>query len=319
MKQYEESVMSCQKTNNVRGFTLVELLVVIGIIAVLISLLLPSLSKAQKAAKSVACMSNLRSLAQAVAIYQAENRQYYPPLSQYANVSFTSNNFKGYNLWGLLKITPGNMIAVCPEVLTDLQLPSIVGSPRSYYSYKYNWMISGSETNPIVAPWAPHAQPVPNTTFVVGTPMKNIPASSETMMFMDYPQLICFQTDDQPGTDRGMQWAAVNQQGTGQLVITATGQQHQVFRQVAPVHGAVHPTPNALGKIGAIYAAMQGSINIAYCDGSVRSVIISQGLYDTVADPNPQVNLTDATTGGVIQVGSHCPIDGTRYDPTFPP
>ena len=61
-----------------QGFTLVELLVVIGIIALLISILLPALNKARSASKATYCLSNLRQLGLGMQLYRQYNRDYYP-------------------------------------------------------------------------------------------------------------------------------------------------------------------------------------------------------------------------------------------------
>ncbi len=62
-----------------RAFTLIELLVVIAIIAILASMLLPSLSMAKEAGKRIACANNLRQLEIAIQIYLTDNNSGYPP------------------------------------------------------------------------------------------------------------------------------------------------------------------------------------------------------------------------------------------------
>jgi prepilin-type N-terminal cleavage/methylation domain-containing protein/prepilin-type processing-associated H-X9-DG protein len=67
-----------------RAFTLVELLVVIGIIAVLIALLLPAVNRSREQANQVACLSNLRQLSMAMILYCQDNDGWFPRAAPYA-------------------------------------------------------------------------------------------------------------------------------------------------------------------------------------------------------------------------------------------
>jgi len=98
-----------------RAFTLVELLVVIGIIAVLISVLLPTLAAARRYGQSVRCQSNLRQIAAGFYVYTSENRDRYPPClaAESDGTSWFKDRYLG-NILARDAIVKGNALFTCP-------------------------------------------------------------------------------------------------------------------------------------------------------------------------------------------------------------
>jgi len=124
------------------GFTLVELLVVIGIIAVLISILLPTLAAARRQASQVQCASNMKQIAMAVLMYTQDNKGRLIPCQiknggdcytngwWYATELVRGNYIKAPNMFpvaGQPAVFPHNNVFRCPEGIDDSNLKGGAG------------------------------------------------------------------------------------------------------------------------------------------------------------------------------------------------
>lgn len=164
--------------NRKRAFTLIELLVVIAIIALLISILLPSLSRARELSKRTVCASNMRGIGQAMYIYAQDDPGTFPsiagvftspegafrltaPQDRTTVPSTTGTPSVTVDMWTVIRAnntTPKQFN--CPST-TDTPDPAqdttayydFVGGPNVSYGYQYqhdpNRRIIGTSSEPI--------------------------------------------------------------------------------------------------------------------------------------------------------------------------
>jgi prepilin-type N-terminal cleavage/methylation domain-containing protein/prepilin-type processing-associated H-X9-DG protein len=138
-----------------RGFTLVELLVVIGIIALLIAILLPALTRARENANRVACLSNIRQVGTAVMMYINEAKGRLPVAPKTTPEEFDAFWWKGTRFNELGDHGVGKILRVSKDEWKVLRCPSDENDLRDPFnnkypfSYTFNREMNGNGKKPV--------------------------------------------------------------------------------------------------------------------------------------------------------------------------
>jgi prepilin-type N-terminal cleavage/methylation domain-containing protein/prepilin-type processing-associated H-X9-DG protein len=261
-----------KKTN---GFTLVELLVVIGIVAVLVGLLMPALSKARNAAVRTACLARMRELGMACRLYATDNRDSLPPIwnaSDWPPVHFlrpaiystTNNPVQDCYLTKFLSLGDTAKRFICPALEGSAPY-----STTGNQSYRYNQILGGHRGTNI-------EQPVPtNPGYYFAAPFKiaQVKSPTQVALFLDTDTIVSgfgnggnaiwFRVDSSVVSNTpGASYHWPNQQGGFEL--------HSNYSTMGGTY---------VGYQSATWNRWAGAVNVAYVDGSVRPTAFDIHAY----------------------------------------
>jgi prepilin-type N-terminal cleavage/methylation domain-containing protein/prepilin-type processing-associated H-X9-DG protein len=286
-----------------RGFTLVELLVVIGIIAILLGVLLPALNKARRQATQVQCMSQMRQIDTAFMEYATENQGCLPPLCTADDGA--SDHYIGPFIFpdhrGDCFLAPylgkfGNQMFVCPELARNVPNTPWLSGNDGYYSYQANCYLFGYQRDDPFSPGLPiYTGPGANGAQQLFRPWKlaqirqsSLVATLIDAYFPNYPTPVA----GMPGVRQGFgdacdnvrftqDWNAVNTvharttnyhcPSSDGFYFDYNGSTYSASPELM-VHTGVQLIGNVKTGTGLVLPKFAGNTNVAFADGSVRPV-----------------------------------------------
>jgi prepilin-type N-terminal cleavage/methylation domain-containing protein/prepilin-type processing-associated H-X9-DG protein len=310
------------RRSQTRAFTLIELLVVVAIIALLIAILLPSLGKARDRAKTTACLSNTRALAQAATVYAGLENNYMLP----AAVCYQNGNTGATDLGFFVLYVEGCLKQAALPLTGSATYPSLSYQSPLICPLTVNFNASSTSSTTTTGTYAPYGRdgywqntsqcwdsaytPVSGTGRTPATANAFVVQSSYGINGGNVSVLTpCqFITDNyssggNPGNIydgvNGRKMSSISSEsnlafmydGLTQLNPTASSSAGSIPRRIAGRHGQPSSGVNP---------ALTGQVNIAFFDGHSETVQRSQCPTDETEWPSgsadPSISLTKKRT-----------------------